>query len=165
MEIDPTHHQSLIKLSEFYTNKSHFDKGLHFAFRALRTKRTAELCNTIGLCYYGKSISSKHQSNELLELASEFYAKAIEEDPNFSQAYNNLGNVLRQQGSLAKAVEVYDKAISINQTFKEREYFIAHLNLGTVLIDMGHVVEGVHHLKIAFSKRHKQIEAVLKRSG
>lgn len=88
-------------------------------------------------------------------MAQDFYERAIKADPTFSQAYNNLGNALRQHGKLEEAVEVYERAIEINHSLKEREYFIAHLNLGTVLIDLGEVVEGVHHLKIAFSKRHR----------
>ena len=41
-----------------------------------------------------------------LEQAIENYEKAIELKPDYTEAYNNLGNVLRDTGKSDKAIEV-----------------------------------------------------------
>lgn len=57
---------------------------------------------------------------------------AIEHCPDFVDAHNNLGNVLKAEGDLLRAESAYRRAIEIAPT-----YFDAHFNLGIVLEAMG----------------------------
>jgi Tfp pilus assembly protein PilF len=64
------------------------------------------------------------------------YRTAIQYDPNFVDALYNLA-VLRTQAAPAEAADLYRQAIAVNPT-----YAAAHLNLGFLLISMGHKAEG-----------------------
>ena len=44
--------------------------------------------------------------------AVESYRKAININPNYAEAHNNMGNALHDQGDLDKAIEAYNKAPS-----------------------------------------------------
>jgi tetratricopeptide (TPR) repeat protein len=54
--------------------------------------------------------------------------KAIQIQPNYAIAYNNLGNVLKELGEHQKAISSYEKAIQINPNYAD-----AHYNLGVAL--------------------------------
>ena len=45
------------------------------------------------------------------------YQKAIELNPSFANAYNNLGIALKEQGKLEEAIQVYQKAVDIQPQF------------------------------------------------
>ena len=45
--------------------------------------------------------------------AKSCYEKAIEINPNFAHAHNNLGNVFKDSGNPQKAISCYEKAIEI----------------------------------------------------
>ncbi len=57
---------------------------------------------------------------------------AIEQQPDFADAHNNLGNVLKARGDFIRAEAAYRRAIEVAPT-----YFDAHFNLGIVLEAMG----------------------------
>ncbi len=57
---------------------------------------------------------------------------AIERQPDFVDAHNNLGNVLKARGDFIRAEAAYRHAIDVAPT-----YFDAHFNLGIVLEGMG----------------------------
>ena len=52
------------------------------------------------------------------------FRKAIELDPKYADAYNNLGNALRGQKKLDEAIAAYRKAIELDP-----KYANAHNNL------------------------------------
>jgi tetratricopeptide (TPR) repeat protein len=58
--------------------------------------------------------------------------KALEHNPQFADAYSNLGLALRQRGDVPGAVEAYRRAIEIDPDFAE-----AHNNLGVAYMDLG----------------------------
>ena len=43
-----------------------------------------------------------------------FYEKAIDLNPNFADAYNNIGIVLLEMGQFDDAIKFYEKAIDLN---------------------------------------------------
>jgi tetratricopeptide (TPR) repeat protein len=72
------------------------------------------------------------ERKEKLEEAREDYEKAIEINPGYANAYNNLGNIKLNQGDYAGAIEDYNRAISLNGLFVE-----AHCNRGIAKEDLG----------------------------
>ena len=54
-----------------------------------------------------------------LEEAIEAYNKALSIKPDYAEAYNNMGNALKEQGKLEEAIEAYNKALSIKPDFTE----------------------------------------------
>ena len=53
-----------------------------------------------------------------------FFQKAIEINPNYLQAHNNLGATLHELGKTQKAINYFQKAIKINPN-----YAAAHWNI------------------------------------
>jgi predicted O-linked N-acetylglucosamine transferase (SPINDLY family) len=72
------------------------------------------------------------------------YQKAIEINPDFAEAHNNLGNVLKDLQHFDEAMQFYQQAIEVNPDFAE-----AHNNLGNVLKDLQHFDEAVLSYKRA----------------
>ena len=62
------------------------------------------------------------------EIANNSFKKAINFNPKFSEAYNNLGNIKKLTNQIDDAIENYKKAISI-----KKENIIARFNLAVVL--------------------------------
>ena len=58
--------------------------------------------------------------------------KAIAINPNYAEAYSNLGNALKDQGDLQAAIDAYRQALVINPNYAE-----AYSNLGNALKDQG----------------------------
>ena len=44
------------------------------------------------------------------------YNKALSINPDYAEAYNNMGKALKDQGKLDEAIKVYNKALSIKST-------------------------------------------------
>ena len=47
-----------------------------------------------------------------LDAAIDRYKQAIKIKPDFADAYNNMGNILKDQGKLEEAIEAYHKSPS-----------------------------------------------------
>jgi Tfp pilus assembly protein PilF len=62
-----------------------------------------------------------------VEQAIAAYQKTIELKPDHLDAYNNLGNLLTQQGQFIQAETVYRQGININPY-----HFGSYLNLGNL---------------------------------
>ena len=93
-----------------------------------------ELLNLLGIA--AVQISNLYQ-------AQKAFQKIIKLDAKNSQAYNNLGNVLRQKGDL-NCIKAYKKAIKTNYSFAE-----AHNNLGAALLTKGDMAEAVNSFILA----------------
>ena len=57
----------------------------------------------------------KYKENRQYDKALESYEKAIEIDPNLSNAFSRIGNVYAAQHNNEKAIEFYNKAIFLSQ--------------------------------------------------
>jgi tetratricopeptide (TPR) repeat protein len=75
-----------------------------------------------------------------MEEAMEHYHKAIQINPNYSDALNNLGNALAAKGRFDEAIENYRKAIQIKPNNSE-----ALDNLGTALAAKGQSDEAIEN--------------------
>ena len=72
------------------------------------------------------------------KIATDLITRAIEVDSKQSPFYYSLGNSLRGQGKLEKAIEAYHQAIQIQPNHAE-----AYNNLGTVFIDQGRIDDAI----------------------
>lgn len=66
------------------------------------------------------------------------FRKAIDLNPNFAEAYSNLGAILGTQGKTAEAISVHQKGISINPNDAK-----AYYNLGVTLGTQGKTAEAI----------------------
>lgn len=64
-----------------------------------------------------------------LNEAEQIYNELIKE--NIPEAYNNLGNIYRKKGLIAKAMECYKKAIEIKPDFAE-----CYFNMGCAFMEI-----------------------------
>jgi tetratricopeptide (TPR) repeat protein len=76
--------------------------------------------------YYRQAVGAQYQ-NEDLKKAISLYKKAIKEDPNFVEAYDNLGVCYRHAGDVDKAIESYKKSLEIQPNGP-----MAHSNLALI---------------------------------
>ena len=49
-----------------------------------------------------------------MEQAFAYIQRAIKEDPKYSEAYNNLGVLYRDEGDIEEAIKCYDMCLSMN---------------------------------------------------
>ena len=95
-----------------------------------------------GLAYYNRG---------QLEQSIAEYQKAIQINPNFAQARNNLGNVYYNQSKLEEAVVEYQRAIAINPNYAK-----AHYNLGVVYHQQGKLEEAIVQYQQAMASNSKE---------
>ena len=74
--------------------------------------------------------------------------------PEFAEAHNNLGNVLKDLGQLDAAIKCYEKAIAIKPDYAE-----AHSNLGGIFRELGKISNAVECYKKALAIKPDYAEA------
>ncbi|MFZ0134496.1 MAG: tetratricopeptide repeat protein [Desulfobacterales bacterium] len=67
-----------------------------------------------------------------VEKAVVLLEKAVQEDPNFAEAYNNRGNAYRDTKQYALAMQDYNKAVSLNPNLAK-----TYNNRGNIYFDQG----------------------------
>ena len=68
--------------------------------------------------------------DELIKLLN----KALEIQPNYPSAHNNLGTALKQQGNIKAAINSYNKALELKPNYPD-----AHYNLGNIFREQGNL--------------------------
>ncbi len=76
--------------------------------------------------------------------AIEAYEKALLINPNYADAYSNMGAALQDQGNLDKAIEACNKALAIKPDYAE-----AYNNKGNALKDQGKLDEAIEEYQKA----------------
>jgi len=79
------------------------------------------------------------------ELADSLYRLALEEDPEDSKLYFNLGNALAKQGKVEDAIEAYLNSQEYAETKEERA--LAQYNIGTLLAEKEDWKPATFHFK------------------
>lgn len=78
------------------------------------------------------------------ELAQADFAAALESVGGYAPALTNLGNLLLEDGDAKGAIAHYERAIA-----NDREYALAHLNLGVAYKRLGRIADSVRELREA----------------
>src|SRR5471032_3410488 len=104
----------------------------------------AEALNIAAVCSLGLSQLADAQA---------YWRQAIEAKPEFVDAYNNLGMLLKGLGALAEALAIYRQLLSIRPDLAE-----ASNNLGAVLYDLGrlHDAEAAYRHALAIRAHYAQ---------
>ena len=89
-----------------------------------------------------------------MEVAVVSFQKALALKPDYAEAHNNLGFVLKGQGCLEEAVASYRKALDLKPDYAE-----AHSNLGSVFNELGRFDEAVTSLHQALAIKPDYAEA------
>jgi tetratricopeptide (TPR) repeat protein/uncharacterized caspase-like protein len=95
-----------------------------------------------GLEYYQKGFEQNYRK------AQEYFAKALEIDPTYSQAAFYLGLTYNALFDEDKAQEYYKKAIEIDP-----DYLEAHANYAGMLLDTGSVDESIRQTNIVLQRQ------------
>jgi len=82
------------------------------------------------------------------------YKMAIECEPQFLRAYNNLGNVYALRDQLAEAARYYSLVLKLDPSLAQ-----VHSNLGNVLYKQGRVEESIVYFRQALALRPDLVEA------
>lgn len=144
-------HGELTALTDFYS-KGHLLKALEECeILCQRYPCSASLQNIRGNILNG--LNRFEQAIEAFELA-------IDLEPNYYQAHNNVGISLRENGRLTDAVTAFSKAISI-----KKDYFQAYNNLGVALHALGRLKDALSAFLKAISMKKNYAEAFSNMGG
>ncbi|WP_077287443.1 tetratricopeptide repeat protein [Thermosipho sp. 1074] len=86
-----------------------------------------------------------------LDEAEKIYKELIKE--NIPEAYNNLGNIYRKKGLIARAIEYYQKAIEIKPDFAE-----CYFNLGCAYMEIDNYSMAIFSMEKAEKLGFKQFD-------
>ena len=95
----------LMKIICFFT-------GALIIFSSIGVSWSAELMDKQAVEYFRDGLEAQRAGK--LDLAISSYMKSILANPNYVQAYNNLGTAYAQKGDIAKAEDLYNQAIAID---------------------------------------------------
>ncbi len=80
------------------------------------------------------------------EKSIKYYTRAVELNPDFSEAYNNLGVSYAKQGNYSQAIKCYKKA-----TKKELNYATPFSNLGVTFYKLGYLDRAIKYFEKAIA--------------
>lgn len=101
-----------------------------------------ELMEEQAVLYFREGLQAQRSSD--FDYAISLYMKAIYANPNYVQAYNNLGTAYAQQNDITKAEEMYNQAIAIDP-----HYPTALKNLAIIYAERGDFEKFFEYWKLA----------------
>jgi tetratricopeptide (TPR) repeat protein len=102
--------------------------------------RAIELQPHLPAAHYDLGIVEQGKSNWSMALA--YYGRAVEQDPSYWPAWNNMGNTLFSMGQRERSLEYFEKTLSLN-----RDYWPAQYNIAIVHVMSGRYAEALPRLK------------------
>ena len=133
---DPPQDQ-LKSLANLY-NKGKFQEALDNASQLLEEFSTSPfLYNVIGAASF---ILGRSQNAMIA------YRNAVSYKPDYAEAHNNIGKLLKDLGRLDEAMEAYSKALSIDPNYAE-----VYTNIGNILHDKNELNEAIKAYSKALS--------------
>jgi Tfp pilus assembly protein PilF len=85
-----------------------------------------------------------YERNTLWNNAVTLWSDVVKKSPQKVRPHNNLGNALKRQGKIEKAIKHFNIALQINPGYAK-----AHNNLGTALATQGKADEAIKHFGFA----------------
>jgi len=118
LDVKPKHADALHLLGLVFYRAGNNETAVELITKAIGIKAAAPMYFNLALVF---------EALDDINKAKQAYLQTIKLDRKYSEAYNNLGNILFVQGKLQSAVDNYKQAIKINPAYAE-----AHNNLGNV---------------------------------
>lgn len=118
LDIDPDHYEANYNLGCALLEKQALKPALEHFIKAIVKKPTPEAYYNIGVIY---SYQDRHGD------ALSYLKTAIEFDPAYFAAYNNLGTVYLKIEDLPKAIESFEAALKIQPKNEEIAYILSAL--------------------------------------
>ena len=109
----------------------------------------------IGFLFVASSLNDARKANEAFkngdyELAVQLYRQAIDQNPDNSRLYFNLGNALAEAGNTEEAMEVYEQFKSMTEVNDQQA--LADYNKGKLLSEQENFDEAISHFREALRK-------------
>jgi len=109
----------------------------------------------IGFLFVASSLNDARKANEAFkngdyELAVQLYRQAIDQNPDNSRLYFNLGNALAEAGNTEEAMEVYEKFKSMTEVNDQQA--LADYNKGKLLSEQENFDEAISDFREALRK-------------
>lgn len=125
-----------------YDKKNLFDYAISVASQAQKNDVAIKYAK-IAYPKYGKESSmylqviiNDYLGRKEFEEAKNFINGLLSEEPNNAEYYNMLGVLLENEGKQDEAIEVYKKAIEMNQEYAQAQY-----NLGNILYNKAYAID------------------------
>ncbi|MDZ7755688.1 tetratricopeptide repeat protein [Rhodohalobacter sp.] len=109
----------------------------------------------IGFLFIASSLNDARKANEAFkngdyELAVELYRQAIDQNPDNSRLYFNLGNALAKAGYTEEAMKVYEQFRNMTEEINQQA--LADYNKGKLLSEQENFDEAISHFREALRK-------------
>ena len=108
----------------------------------------------------------KTASKERIKESINYFQNAVQLEPKYTEAYNNLGNALMETGQLLEAIANYRQAVELQPDFATAQY-----NLAAALAEAGDWNEAIGHYQQAirllpdWADAHYNLGRALAKSG
>ncbi len=99
---------------------------------------------------YYRDLGLKAQREGNIELAYQYYQKAIELDPFYASVYNDMGVIWEAKGKDSLAERFYKKALEVDPNF-----LAAYTNLALLYEKKGNFLEAIRYWKARYKKGKK----------
>jgi protein O-GlcNAc transferase len=124
---------------ELNPNNAEAHNNLGVAFQSQGELATAEACFRRALVHNpAYTEAQRNLANVRLALDKQAEAVSVQPKSDNADAYNNLGNVLKDAAQVSAAITYYRRALQLNPELAE-----AHNNLGNALKDQGKIEEAL----------------------
>ena len=122
---NPKNYQLVYSIGLSYVNLQNYTEAEKYFDKLLYDQKKPELF------YIQANI---HKQLKKYDSAINYFEEAIRLNPNFSEAYNNLGNIKKRIGKIDEAINCFEKAIQLKENniqayfnlaniYKENKYF------------------------------------------
>jgi tetratricopeptide (TPR) repeat protein/ADP-heptose:LPS heptosyltransferase/glycosyltransferase involved in cell wall biosynthesis len=101
-----------------------------------------------------ETLTKREKSTDSDQLEIRQLQQIIAQQPNYAEAYHNLGYQFKQQGNLVKAIAHYQKAVELKP-----HYFKAHYHLGNAFLELNQIPEAIAHYEQAIKLECQQADA------
>lgn len=141
LEKQPKNPDALHLLGVIAHQAGRYKDAVYYISKAVEIKKDAVYYGNLGMAY--DALGKEEESTKSFQ-------KALEINPHYGNAYlahYNLGVYFKDRGEIKKALEHYDKAISLNKDFSE-----AHWNKGLILLLLEDFKKGWEEYEYRFKK-------------